>query len=685
MKNIEKKYRYPGTRPFTAVDKKMFFGRDHDIVNLSQFIMLENEVVLYGKSGLGKTSLLQAGVLPKLEDEEEYASLNIRFNAWTENSNNSPIDIFRHNIFEQVVFDNFIWKKVLKFSQDKVENVTKEQLVVLENLWYYLKSLQLQQPNKAAFLIVFDQFEELFTYPEKEITQFKKAFSEIMNTRVPQYIRRLIRENRKDFLTKDEIRALYKPLNIKVVFSIRSDKMSQMNQMKDYFPEILQKTYELEALNAKQGISAITKPASIDSQDFISPKFTFSQQALNRIIAFLSKNNKQKIETFQLQIICEFCENIILKKPKGLLLQLLPNDLGSVGKIFENYYDRQILKLPQQQQALARVFVEEALIFEEDKRRLSVYEGQAIKTFNINKQLLNQLVQTRLIRTEPHSSGGFMYELSHDTLVAPILESKKVRLAEEKEREKEKIRKEKLRIEKQRLEKERIEELKIEREKLAEQEKIKKQQRKIIIIISIAAIFSIVFGIFGFVNMKKAQKALIKVEEQRNIAQENEEKAKKANSKMRLAIIKEAILYLEKGDYEVALVKFLYLKNSIYSDEPTPAIDKRIKKCKLMIEKDSVYNSLMDSAKIFLAKKDYSKTIKLYSQALNTKIKNEKVIFELQELQKIIIGLEATHKRKADVNKRINETEYKKELGLANEMKRMNAEINKLISKELKE
>ena len=64
-----KVYRYPGVRPFPEGDKSLFFGRDRDIADLYEMVRAERLVVLFGKSGYGKSSLLNAGVLPRLAGE----------------------------------------------------------------------------------------------------------------------------------------------------------------------------------------------------------------------------------------------------------------------------------------------------------------------------------------------------------------------------------------------------------------------------------------------------------------------------------------------------------------------------------------------------------------------------------------------------------------------------------------
>ena len=102
-------YRYPGTQSFQKTDSHIFFGRDDDCSALLRLIRLEQLVVLYGKSGLGKTSLLNAGILPKLvettfEEEgergttEHYQTMELRLFAWQKDSQ-SPLD----TLYQQTV------------------------------------------------------------------------------------------------------------------------------------------------------------------------------------------------------------------------------------------------------------------------------------------------------------------------------------------------------------------------------------------------------------------------------------------------------------------------------------------------------------------------------------------------------------------------------------------------------
>ena len=74
-------YRYPGPRPFEENYIDLFFGRNRDIKNLLTFINVEQLTVLFSKSGLGKSSLINAGIIPELR-KKNYEIILCRFNSY---------------------------------------------------------------------------------------------------------------------------------------------------------------------------------------------------------------------------------------------------------------------------------------------------------------------------------------------------------------------------------------------------------------------------------------------------------------------------------------------------------------------------------------------------------------------------------------------------------------------------
>jgi hypothetical protein len=68
---------WPGLATFEEADSAFFHGRGVEAAELLQLVQRETLTVLFGRSGLGKTSLLNAGLYPALR-EEDYLPVHIR-------------------------------------------------------------------------------------------------------------------------------------------------------------------------------------------------------------------------------------------------------------------------------------------------------------------------------------------------------------------------------------------------------------------------------------------------------------------------------------------------------------------------------------------------------------------------------------------------------------------------------
>lgn len=62
---VDEQQPWLGLLPFTEKTRRFFFGRDAEIAEISDRIAENPLTVLFGQSGLGKTSLLRAGVVPR--------------------------------------------------------------------------------------------------------------------------------------------------------------------------------------------------------------------------------------------------------------------------------------------------------------------------------------------------------------------------------------------------------------------------------------------------------------------------------------------------------------------------------------------------------------------------------------------------------------------------------------------
>lgn len=402
-------YRYPGSRPFedTDIDRKLFFGRKREKDDLLQKIIAGNLLVLHAESGLGKTSLLNAGVSALLR-ERGFLPIKIRFNR----PETRPV---------QTIFD------------DIKETAERQNLDIepgeTETLWHYFKTAAFwsSDDNLLTPVLIFDQFEEFFAFHEPESrAEFTLQLADIVHNTIPRALRKAIRAG-------EPYRYGEEPPRVKIVISIRSDFMGQLDELSSAIPEILDNRYRLLALTRLQAREAITGPAQIEDEQILTRRFRYSENAVNTMLDYLSKRqeregvvNKDEIESFQLQLLCRHIETSLTEKAgkdsEQDELEVKKEDLGGeagLHKVFQSFYEDRLAGLkPVLNKRRVRRLFEKGLI-SDSGRRLSLEEEVIEKQFKVSPVVLAQLVDNRLLRAEQRV-GSVYYELSHDSLVIPI-------------------------------------------------------------------------------------------------------------------------------------------------------------------------------------------------------------------------------------------------------------------------
>jgi hypothetical protein len=168
------------------------------------------------------------------------------------------------------------------------------------------------------------------------------------------------------------------------------------------------------------------RPALLEG-NFYNHPFHYSPQAVQRILDYLTSGQQPIVETTQLQILCSHIERL----GKAFITV---DDIPEFDNIFLQFYDESIACLAQEDQAVTRAFIENKLIL--NGQRIAYHRLVCLES--MSEQSLDLLLRERhLLRTERSSTGGISYELSHDTLIAPILLAKKRREVEEGRRARE--------------------------------------------------------------------------------------------------------------------------------------------------------------------------------------------------------------------------------------------------------
>lgn len=471
--DISKRYRYPGVQPFSTEQSDTFFGREQETAELYRLLRREPLVVLHGKSGYGKSSLLNAGIIPLCDDERALSPLLIRFGAWTEGVRETPLGITKARLAQD--FDS--------------ETLLSRLLPEDNSLWRYAKARQLNGGGRP--LLLFDQFEELFTYPEEAIQAFREELAELLNTGTPlRYLRRLEAPDAPELPETDED-SLEAPLDARILFAIRSDRLHLLGQLTEYLPNTLRRLYELRALRPGDAKAAITRPAELpdagEGKAFITPPFGWAPDALEKMLAFLQDpEDENRVEGILLQMVCHYLEEKKVKE--GGLSRLDASGIGDLEQIVKNYYLEKVAALEDEaERYAARRLIEEGLVMEGEMIRLSLHEAQIEKQFSVGSALLNRLVDSRLLRAEPFLRGGYTYELAHDRLVEPVLEAKQQRLEEEARRE----------AERERLAREK---------ELAAERRKRQQARRVAVFSSLLALLAIVAMVVAIFSYRAADR-----------------------------------------------------------------------------------------------------------------------------------------------------------------------------------
>jgi hypothetical protein len=443
--------RYPGLKPFDRTQSAVFYGRREDAVRLTNMIVQQRLMVLFAKSGIGKTSILQAGSAPSLE-QQNFAPVFIRLDNTT-----MPLTESVGNLLENHPFTG---------GRDNT-GIRPGQPVTL---WERMKRLEFDLDGLPATpVLVLDQFEEVFTLAHSDLSRrnFIMELADLVNESMPESIRTDLLQGFQSGdtgLTADIMHWWERQPDLRVVISIRSDFLHLLDEISPLIPGILRNRYQLQPLNRKQAEEAIALPANAPDGPYASPRFRFQPAAMDQIINFLAGREKEdsqqaaddfsllkkqdEIESFNLQILCQYVEEKIIGEKKQEGFEVTPVFYGEQKGLeheIRDFYKKQLLSLPAaytrktgveleqpaQMVAIVQRLIEESLVTPND-RRCSMVDDYLIASYpGVSQDFLDVLVDSRLLRKE-NRLNDFYYEISHDTLLPAVIESRNLRRRQER-------------------------------------------------------------------------------------------------------------------------------------------------------------------------------------------------------------------------------------------------------------
>jgi hypothetical protein len=279
--------RYVGTRPFSdsADDCTRFKGRPEESEQLYLRVLSVPLVILFGKSGLGKTSLLQAGLFPRLRQPKPFLPVMVRLND------------------EKDTLTFAVARSIQRACEAEGLELTEGQT---DGLWELLSTTMVWRDDLLLTPVrVFDQFEEVFTLRDPKFrADLAMEVGALASGMAPERLHAGRAGVPEQFATRP---------NVKIVISLREDYLGALQEFSAAIPSLFHERLRLEPLTEEAAREAITVPAQLPAkageEPYWSPPFDFEPGALNSIIDYL-KGNSGVIEPFQLQLLCRHAEVI---------------------------------------------------------------------------------------------------------------------------------------------------------------------------------------------------------------------------------------------------------------------------------------------------------------------------------------------------------------------------------------
>lgn len=414
QQSLNRENPWPGLAPFDEIDREYFHGRGAESAELMRLVRRELLTVLFGRSGLGKTSLLKAGLFPRLRDED-YLPVYIRLD------HDEAAPTLREQVF-----------RALQAACD-ADRVQVFQPNAEESLWsvFHRRDAELWSERNRLLtpVLVLDQFEEIFTLGQEtesaraRSVAFLAQLGDLVENRPPENINQALEADPSEARRFD-----FKSAAVKLVLSFREDFLAEIEGLKEQMPSLMYNRFRLLAMSGSQAYEAITRGGGHLVDDTIA----------RQILRLAWKNEPSppvepaefariEIDPALLSVVCS--ELNLKRQTAAPPLDRITRTLleGADREILTGFYERAMAGLDSR----VRSFVEDELITVHGHRDSRVLED-ALTRSGITPEAINMLIRRRLLRMDERQSLRRL-ELTHDVLTSVVKDSRDTRRTREAE------------------------------------------------------------------------------------------------------------------------------------------------------------------------------------------------------------------------------------------------------------
>ncbi|HQR49537.1 MAG TPA: hypothetical protein PL152_09380, partial [Steroidobacteraceae bacterium] len=473
---IDPEHPWLGLSSYTEETRGYFHGRDEEAAELARRVQRKNLTVLFGQSGLGKTSLLRAGLVPRLRGEG-YCPVYVRVDYSPESP--PPAEQIKQAIFKATAEAGH-WTR----PGTAVEG---------ESLWEFLHHrgdlLRDASGRTVLPLLIFDQFEEIFTLAQADdlgrqrAKQFIEDLADLVENRPPAALEARLDQDEKAAEDFDFARADYR-----ILIALREDYLAHLESVKGIMPSITQNRMRLARMTGAQALSAVTGPGGrLVTQEVA--------ESIVRFIAGGSELANAEVEPSLLSLVCRELNNVrVAHGRREITADLLA---GSRDTILSEFYERALADQP----AGVRRVIEDELLTESGYRESLAEERvkKALAAAGAAPDALAKLVDRRLLRIEERLDVRRV-ELTHDVLCSVVAASRDLRHEREARDEAER-------------------QLAAQREREAATRRALMRARTIAAVCAVLMVIAAASAVFGWVSFKRARVADAQAQQARGDAE----------------------------------------------------------------------------------------------------------------------------------------------------------------------
>ena len=397
-----------GLAPYTRETRRFFFGRDAEIADIFVRVREQPLTILYGQSGLGKSSLLRAGLEPKLLVE-----------GW-------------RPVVTRLRFDDLAppLPVQLGVALDQAIGTGPAELRVM-TVWERLhhRASRPDDFESRPPVLIFDQFEEIFTLGaragrQEEIAAFFGELAEAIENRPPATLQEAFEADRRLAREYD-----FSPGAIRFVLTLREDYLFGLDEWKKELPSLMRNRAPLRLLSGPQALEAVVRPGALDGPPLVS-----SEVAADIVCFVADKPPGTPLDTIGavpplLSLVCERLNDDRIQRDEAVITA--EQVASQSGSILDQFYEESFVGHP----LALRHFVEDELVTERGHRapfsREDAEDRLRREGLPDPAAALDSLLARRLITAEERAGIPWI-EITHDVLAPLVVRSRDERLERER-------------------------------------------------------------------------------------------------------------------------------------------------------------------------------------------------------------------------------------------------------------